>query len=240
METVKPIVVSRRSSVEERQLALTQIYWQVLERQPYGYEHKALAKLEKDFLKDKIGVRRFLKELGQSSVYLDAFYYKLSNPKFLERCFKHFMGRSLANKDEMEYYCNILMTKGVGKLVAEILDSEEYRKAYGCFTVPYPREQRCYDSPKAYLESEILRHEYFGQRGFSVATMHWHELGLDCDAGVCRHPEADEDLADAIVGSETLDEELQKLFKKFEPGQTRELLSALSPRQREALRRAIS
>ena len=49
---------------------------------------------KKDFLKDKIGVKRFLKALGHSEVYLNEFYYNSSNLKFLELCFKHFMGRA--------------------------------------------------------------------------------------------------------------------------------------------------
>jgi len=47
----------------------------VLGRQPYDFEREILAKAEKDFLKDKIGVRRFIKELGHSEVYHKAFYH---------------------------------------------------------------------------------------------------------------------------------------------------------------------
>lgn len=234
-----PTTVSRHSSLEERKFALTQIYQQVLGRQPYAYERQSLAKAEKDFLKDKIGVRRFLKELGHSEVYLKSFYYQASNLKFLELCFKHFMGRAPLHQEEMRHYCNILMNEGVQKLITEMLDSEEYRKAFGCFTVPHAREQKCYESPRAYWESQILNREYFGQRGWIVPTLYWHQLGLNCDAGVC-HPEAYETLNPPVSQqAEMMGEQLLELLKAFDVNEARKVVASLSPQQREALRRAI-
>jgi len=186
-----PATVNRKSSEVERQQALYQIYQQVLERQPYAHERKILAKAEKDFCADKIGVKRFLKELGHSKVYLDAFYHTCSNMKFLELCFKHFLGRAPLSQAEIKFYCDILMYQGVSQMITEILDSEEYRKTFGCFTVPYARERRCYESPKAYLEAKLLNNEHFGRRGRSLPTIYWHQLGLTCEAGVCHYPQSE-------------------------------------------------
>jgi phycoerythrin-associated linker protein len=236
---VQPFTVSRRSSVAERQAALYQIYQQVLERQPYGYERKKLAKAEKEFLADKIGVRRFLKELGHSEVYLNAFYFNSSNLKFIEWCCKHFLGRAPLNPEEIQSYCNVLMNEGVTHLITAVLDSEEYRKTFGCFTIPYARKQQHYDSPKAYLETEFLNHEHFGQRGWVVPTMYWHQLGLNCDAGVC-HPEAHEVLDPPVSAtSEALQEQLLELLKAMDAPQAKQVVAALSPQQKEALRRAM-
>lgn len=237
MNPVQPITVSRHSSPEERRFALTQIYRQVLERQPYAYERQLLAQIEKNFVKDKIGVRRFLKEFGQSEVFLQAFYHHSSNLKFLDWCFKKFMGRAPMNQEEIQLYCDILMKQGVSQLVTAILDSEEYRKAFGCFTVPYTREQKYYASPKAYLESQFLNHEHLGQRGWSVPTLYWHQLGLNCNGGVCRHPEADEVLEPMRPQRE--DEELWDLFKLFESSEPGQAQVALSSEQRRALRQAM-
>jgi len=230
----KPATVSRQSSVEERQAALYQIYQQVLQRQPYTYERKKLAKAEKDFLTDKIGVKRFLKELGQSEVYLDSFYHNSSNMKFLELCFKHFLGRAPSGQSEIQFYCDILMAEGVSHLITAIVDSEEYRKAFGCFTIPYPREQRCYESPKAYMESHLLNEEHIGRRGRSVPTIYWHQLGLTCEAGVCRHPEVDE-----ILESSVTESDLSQLLKLLQSAQSEKAVASLSPQQKALLRRAI-
>lgn len=240
MNSFQPITVSHRSSSEERQFALRQIYCQVLERQPYAYERRALALAEKDFLKNKIGVRRFLKELGHSEVYLNAFYHNASNMKFLELCFKHFMGRAPQNQQEIQVYCDILMKKGVANLITAILDSEEYRKVFGCFTVPYPQQQKYYVSPKAYLESDILNHEHIAQRGFVVPTIYWHQLGLNCDAGVCRHPEADVVLDPPLSPEgKLLQEELKEILRLLESSSTDQVVAALSTQQQAILRRAI-
>ncbi|HEY9647709.1 MAG TPA: phycobilisome rod-core linker polypeptide [Chroococcidiopsis sp.] len=239
MTSVNPITVNRRSSLEERQFALFQIYQQVLERQPYSYEHKLLAKPEKDFLSDKIGVRRFLKELGRSKVYLDSFYYSSSNLKFIELSFKHFMGRAPIDQEEVQHYCNVLMKGGVDKLITELLDSEEYRKVFGCFTVPYVRPVNYYSSPKAYIESKILNHEHVGQRGRIVPTMYWHQLGLDCSSGVCRHPEANEVLQPMTPTSELVQEELIELLKALDSPKAKEVVAALTPQQKAALRKVM-
>ncbi|MBD2314898.1 phycobilisome rod-core linker polypeptide [Desertifilum sp. FACHB-1129] len=237
---MKPITVSRRSTLEERQNALRQIYTQVLERQPYAYERKILQKAEQDFLKDKIGVRRFLKELGHSEVYQNAFYTHCSNLKFLELCFKHFLGRAPINQEEVQLYCDILMRSGVNALITALLDSEEYRKVFGCFSVPYARPSQYYASPKAFLETHLLNHEYIGQRGVVVPTIYWHQLGLNCDAGLCHHPEAGEVLHPPISPEgERLQEQLQELLRLFESNQAQEAIASLSPQQKAALRKVI-
>ncbi|NEQ99458.1 MAG: phycobilisome linker polypeptide [Cyanothece sp. SIO2G6] len=185
MEMIQPTVLTRESSKAERRQALRQIYIQALERQLYESEKEKFAQLEKDFLRGKIGVRRFLKELAHSNLYLDTFYYSTSNPKFIETCFKHFLGRSIRDNDEMRFYINVLSQSGVYHLITSILDSEEYRKYFGCFTVPYYRENKCHETPNEYLENTVIQHEHFGQRGWSLPTLYWHQLGMNCDGGIC-------------------------------------------------------
>ncbi len=233
----KPVTVSRQSSVEERKEALRVIYYQVLERQPYQYERKILAKEEQKFLEDKIGVRRFLKELGHSSVYLDSFYHRYSNVKFLEICLKHFLGRAPKDKQEIQYYSQILTTKGVNDLITSILDSEEYRKVFGCFTVPHPQTPKVYESPKSYLESQWLNSEHIGQRGMTVPTQYWHDLGWVCDGGVCHHPEVGEILNPPIPSE--IEGLVQKLVKLVDSQQGQEALAAVSRQKLEKLRSVI-
>jgi len=256
MNDFTPITVSRHSSMEERQVALTRIYYQVLERMPYEYERKQMVKQEKDFLKDKIGVRRFLKELGCSFLYLDSFYYPSSNVKFLENCFKHFLGRTIASHEEMRHYSQVLTTQGVHRLITEILDSEEYRKAFGCFTVPYARQFSYYESPKAYLESRLVNAEHIGQRGWIMPTLYWHGMGYVCENGNCHpeayeileplkpialeHPEAEEHLEPLPPSTADLSvEELLELLRTASPAEAREVVASLSPQQRQVLRKAI-
>lgn len=183
--TPKEITVSRQSNREERQMALRQIYAQVLERQPYTYERKTLAKDEEDFLKNKIGVKRFLRILGHSEVYLNEFYYNSSNLKFIELCFKHFMGRAPQDGAEVREYCDVLMRHGVKELITAMLDSDEYDHHFGCFTVPHAWTDDHYPSPRTFWETDLLLHELHGRRGWVLPTMTWRDLHLNCDEGHC-------------------------------------------------------
>lgn len=229
------VTVSRYSSLEERKLALFQIYAQVLERQPYSFERKHLAKVEDDFLHDKIGVKRFLKAIGHSEVYLNEFYYGSSNLKFLELCFKHFMGRAPRNRNEMRDYSDILMREGVQALITKMIDSEEYRKHFGCFTVPHPPHEELYASPKAYLETDILNHELHGRRGRVVPTMLWHDLGLSCDGGHCRAT----GVTMTAQPQAKSPGDLLQMLKSMDPTDLEQIASALSPNQREKLRQVL-
>lgn len=236
MKEIQEIVVSRRSSLEERQAALYQIYNQVLERQPYASERRILAKAEKDFLRDKIGVKRFLKALGHSEVYLNEYYYGSSNLKFLELCFKHFMGRAPRNHEELSEYCNILMRDGVHELITQMIDSEEYRKQFGCFTVPHPYSAKTYESPKAYLENDLLINELHGRRGTIIPTMLWHELGLECDGGECRVEPESLTFGDAADADRV---ELLQVLRRIHPEDLEEVAAALPAKQRETLSKAL-
>jgi hypothetical protein len=235
MSFYEPITLKHQSSLEERQIALRQIYQQVLERQPYEDERSCLAKAEKDFLAKKIGVKRFLTELALSKLYLDSFYYQTSNVKFLESCFKHFLGRAPLDHQEIGLYCDILIQKGLATMVSTLLDSEEYRKAFGCFTVPYPQKHSTYASPKAYLESELLNQEHIGQWGYSLPILYWRQLGLICAAGVCRHPEADEDLVSNVSQAD-----LMRLTKLLQYARPQEIGATLSSEQKEMLRQVMA
>jgi len=189
MDTHTAVTVDRNSTEAERLTALHQIYAQVLERQPYDYERKAIAKIEKDFLKGKLGVRHFIGELVMSPVYLNSFYHDCSNLKFVEWSFKHVLGRALRDNEEIAKHMNLLMMEGVSAFFHEILGSEEYRKSFGSFTVPYVRDVKFYDSPRNYLQTKLLQHENVGQRGKVVPTIYWQKLGLDCETGSCVMPE---------------------------------------------------
>jgi hypothetical protein len=184
------ITTTHNASLEERTFVLSKIYQQVLERQPYDSERKHLADLEKEFKKGKIGIRHFLKSLVVRPIYLEHFYENSSNIKFLENACKHFLGRTPHGDEEIHRWDDILLRHGVGALVSDMVDSEEYRKCFGYFTVPYWREQALYESATEYLENERLGHEYAGRRGWGLPTHYQQKLHIDLDGGVNHGEEA--------------------------------------------------
>lgn len=242
--TPQKITVSRQSNREERQMALRQIYTQVLERQPYAYEHKILARDEEDFLKNKIGVKRFLRILGHSDVYLNEFYYNSSNLKFIELCFKHFMGRAPKDNEEMHEYCDILMRQGVKELITAMLESDEYDHHFGCFTVPHAWTEEEYPSPRTFWETDVLLHELHGQRGWVLPTMTWHDLHLNCDGGHCAidtHPAAHPTTrvsppAAASAPSASAMGALHQVLSTMSPADIASFAQTLSPAEREKLK----
>ncbi|WP_017298452.1 phycobilisome rod-core linker polypeptide [Nodosilinea nodulosa] len=235
--SVKEITVSRQSPGEERQAALCQIYAQVLERQPYGFERKQLAKSEAEFLRNKIGVKRFLRELGHSEVYLNEFYYNSSNPKFIELCFKHFIGRAPGGQTEMRHYCDILMRHGVKAMITALLDSEDYLRHFGCFTVPHAWSEESYPSPKTFLETDILLHELHGRRGWIVPTMTWHDLRLNCDGGSCGLPAAQTSGPTSATTPGL--EALHQVLSTMGPQDLEKFASTLSAADRDKLRHLL-
>lgn len=239
----REITVSRQSSEAERQAALHQIYAQVLERQPYAFEHKQLAKSEAEFLKNKIGVKRFLRKLGCSDVYLNEFYYNSSNTKFIELCFKHFIGRAPSGQVEMPRYGDILMRQGVKAMITALLDSEDYLRHFGCFTVPHAWTEERYPSPRIFWETEILLHELHGRRGWIVPTMVWHDLHLNCDGGSCSLTEAGIPSRAASMSSASPNtglNALHQVLRTMGPQDLETFASALSTAERDTLRHLLS
>ena len=213
------------------------IYAQVLERQPYGFERKQLAKIEAEFLKNKIGVKRFLRELGHSEVYLNEFYYNSSNPKFIELCFKHFIGRAPSDQAEMRRYCDVLMRQGVKAMITALLDSEDYLRHFGCFTVPHAWTEANYPSPRTFWETNVLLHELHGRRGWIVPTMIWHDLRLDCDGGSCSLPESSSSRTTSTTAPGL--DALHQVLSTMGPQDLEKFASTLSTAERDKLRHLL-
>ena len=249
MNAYAPVTIDRKSAETERQNALNQIYTQILERQPYEFERKEIAKIEKDFLKGKLGVRHFIGELVMSPVYLKSFYHDCSNLKFVEWSFKHLLGRALQGKEEIATYMNLLMMEGVSAFVHEILGSEEYRKAFGCFTVPYARDVKFYDSPRNYLQTNLLQHEHVGQRGKVIPTIYWQQLGMDCETGTCvmpdptkksgsqtTHQTMSQKTRETEPTSRSLNKEIEELLQMLQNSDAKQALQNMNENQRSLLR----
>ncbi|MFZ4556469.1 MAG: phycobilisome rod-core linker polypeptide [Pseudanabaena sp.] len=245
MDTHTPVTIDRKSSESDRQMALRQIYIQILERQPYEFERKEITKIEKDFLKGKLGVRHFIGELVMSPVYLKCFFHDCSNLKFVEWSYKHLLGRALRDKEEIAVAMDLLMKEGVSTFIHELLGSEEYRKAFGCFTIPYARNVKFYDSPRNYLQTDLVQHEHVGQRGKSIPTLYWQELGMDCETGTCvmpldassYHPATFCPVMEvAKVKERSVNEEIEELLQMLQTTDAKQVLQRMNDNQRSLLR----
>jgi hypothetical protein len=209
MNDARIVTLEKNSTAEERQVALRQIYAQVLERQPYESEREMMSGHEKSFLSGRLGIRHFLQALGSSSIYLDRFFYNGSNLKFIEGCFKHFLGRAPKDRYEVEVYMDILMKHGAAKVISEMTGSEEYRTTFGQFTVPHAR--------------------------FMKLSTYMYELGLARKA----EPKAENSMlleADYLMTLEAEAEELVKALQNEE--NARRFVKNIPPNQRSQMRQA--
>jgi phycobilisome rod-core linker protein len=97
--------------------------------------------LESQLRNRQITVRDFIRGLLLSNTFLDSFYNKNSNYRFVQHCVEKVLGRKVYGQAEKIAWSAIVMTKGVKGFVDDLLNSEEYITNFGENTVPYHRRR---------------------------------------------------------------------------------------------------
>ncbi|MDX2217208.1 MAG: phycobilisome rod-core linker polypeptide [Oculatellaceae cyanobacterium bins.114] len=97
--------------------------------------------LESQLRNRQITVRDFIRGLLLSKTFIDSFYDKNSNYRFVEHCVEKVLGRRVYNEREKIAWSAVVMTKGVKGFVDELLNSDEYIDNFGENTVPYHRRR---------------------------------------------------------------------------------------------------
>ncbi|MFM2315550.1 MAG: hypothetical protein RLZZ04_4828 [Cyanobacteriota bacterium] len=93
--------------------------------------------LESQLRNRQITVRDFIRGLLLSNTFIDSFYHKNSNYRFVEHCIQKVLGRKVYSKAEKIAWSAVVMTKGVKGFIDELLDSDEYIDNFGENIVPY-------------------------------------------------------------------------------------------------------
>lgn len=89
----------------------------------------------------QITVRDFIRGLLLSNTFIDSFYHKNSNYRFVEHCVEKVLGRRVYNEREKIAWSALVMTKGVKTFVDALLNSDEYIENFGENTVPFHRRR---------------------------------------------------------------------------------------------------
>lgn len=97
--------------------------------------------LESQLRNRQITVREFVRGLLISNTFIDSFYNKNSNYRFVEHCIQKVLGRKVYSEAEKIAWSAVVMTKGVKGFVDDLLNSEEYLENFGENTVPYHRRR---------------------------------------------------------------------------------------------------
>jgi phycobilisome rod-core linker protein len=97
--------------------------------------------LESQLRNRQITVRDFIRGLLLSNTFIDSFYNKNSNYRFVEHCVQKVLGRRVYNEAEKIAWSAVVMTKGVKGFIDDLLNSDEYIENFGENTVPYHRRR---------------------------------------------------------------------------------------------------
>ena len=98
--------------------------------------------LESQLRNRQITVRDFIRGLLLSNTFIDSFYNKNSNYRFVEHCVQKVLGRRVYGEAEKIAWSAVVMTKGVAGFVDDLLCSDEYIENFGESTVPYHRRRK--------------------------------------------------------------------------------------------------
>ncbi|MEH2326369.1 MAG: phycobilisome rod-core linker polypeptide [Nostoc sp.] len=124
----------------ERQQAINAIYRQVLDvfsdEVPDNFRR---SDLEGKLQNGEISVREFVRQLASSEIYGQRFLSPYPHAKVIEFLFRHLLGRTPADQEEIRQYNNLLADSGLSAAVEAIVESQEYSRYFGEDVVPYNR-----------------------------------------------------------------------------------------------------
>ncbi|MDZ8222524.1 MULTISPECIES: phycobilisome rod-core linker polypeptide [unclassified Nostoc] len=124
----------------ERQQAINAIYRQVLDvfsgEVPDNFRR---SDLEGKLQNGEISVREFVRQLASSEIYRQRFLSPYPHAKVVEFLFRHLLGRTPADQEEIRQYHNLLADGGLSVAVEAIVESPEYSRYFGEDVVPYNR-----------------------------------------------------------------------------------------------------
>jgi phycobilisome rod-core linker protein len=107
----------------------------------HAFEFDREKVLESQLRNGQISVRDFIRGLLLSKTFIDSFYDKNSNYRFVEHCVEKVLGRQVYSQQEKIAWSAVVMTKGVAGFIDDLLNSDEYLDAFGYNTVPYHRRR---------------------------------------------------------------------------------------------------
>ena len=137
-EETPPLERTPNSTPEDLDVIIRAVYRQVLGN-AYVMESERAVVAESQFKLGELSVREFVRALAKSDAYKSRFFDTCPRYRFIELNFKHLLGRTPENLEDMRGHSTILDTEGFEAEIDSYLDSDEYQNAYGEDFVPYYR-----------------------------------------------------------------------------------------------------
>ena len=114
-------------------------YYQHVYGNGHVMDHERSKSLESELLDGRINVQDFVRGLAKSDFYRSHFYDHCSPERTIELDFKHLLGRTPKNRQEISDFISIQADQGHDAVIDTMIDSAEYLEAFGTHTVPYMR-----------------------------------------------------------------------------------------------------
>ncbi|MGD1905936.1 MAG: phycobilisome rod-core linker polypeptide [Leptolyngbyaceae cyanobacterium] len=125
-------------SEEEVQSIISAVYRQVLGN-AYVMESERATVPESQFKRGELTVREFVRAVAKSDLYRSRFFESVPRYRATELNFRHLLGRTPLDLEEMRMHSTILDTQGFEADIDSYLDSDEYQSTFGEDFVPYIR-----------------------------------------------------------------------------------------------------
>ena len=134
----QPVELRNSGFGENLDLVIKAAYKQVFGN-VHVMESQRLTEAESQLCNGGIDVAGFIGKLAKSELYRELFFNNCSNIRAIELNFKHLLGRSPANGQEISEHIQILANGGFDAEIDSYIYSEEYQDAFGSNVVPYFR-----------------------------------------------------------------------------------------------------
>ncbi len=116
--------------------------------------------LESQLRNGQITVRDFIRGLLLSKTFINSFYEKNSNYRFVEQCVQRVLGRDVYNEEEKIAWSIVVAKRGYRGLIDDLLNSDEYLENFGYDTVPYQRRRNLAGRERGELPFNIKSPRY--------------------------------------------------------------------------------
>ncbi|AFZ00583.1 phycobilisome linker polypeptide [Calothrix sp. PCC 6303] len=133
-----PVECISGSSPEELEIVIKAVYRQILGN-AYVMESERLTVIESQFKLGEISVREFVRRVAKSDLYRSRFFTSCPRYRAIELNFRHLLGRTPIDLEEMRVHSTILDEKGFDAEIDSYIDSDEYQSNFGEDFVPYIR-----------------------------------------------------------------------------------------------------
>jgi len=137
-EETPPITWTPRLNDEDHETIIRAVYRQVLGN-AYVMESERLVVPESQFKLGEFSVREFVRQVAKSDLYQSRFFTNVPRYRGIELNFRHLLGRTPLDLEEMRVHSTLLDTKGYEAEIDSYLDSDEYQNTFGEDIVPYIR-----------------------------------------------------------------------------------------------------